>query len=70
MMALDLHGLEQMGETVSVIWDFYCNTVKVLMSDFFYFLLCFLLRAFPMGDYDIFSSACVLGLVVCVLFWI
>lgn len=56
MMALDLHGLEQMGETVSVIWDFYCNTFKVLMSDFFDFLLCFLLRAFPMGDCDIFHQ--------------
>lgn len=37
MMALDLHGLGQMGETVSVIWDFFGNTFKVLMSEFFIF---------------------------------
>lgn len=55
MMALDLHGLELIGKLcLSIIWAFYCNTCKVLMSEFFDFLLCFLLRSFPMGDCDIF----------------
>lgn len=38
MMALDLHCLELIGKLcLSIIWSFYCNTFKVLMSEFLSF---------------------------------